>query len=443
MTLKDEMNAIRHMNGPAELLLSHRYLREINFQDNTLRDIQCKEVSGKAVRLIHNGRVGTAPGGLHTPLDRLLDTARMLSGYARPEAFTLPEADGTLQESSHSDPNVPDITMGIARDLAERLISIISRKLPEWSLSGGVIVGEAVNRLITSRGIDQRFEERAGGFYVQGTLPREGDILEIVVGRSLFPDEDTLEAIVDDLVWRARQAETVTEMPTGEYPLLIHPEALDSFLEAFSQAVNGRTVFEGISPLKDSLGRSVFDERISLLDDPLDKTLAGYSPFGDEGSISAPVTLVEKGRLKSFLTNLDYASRLNHPHTGHGSRFPGVVDEGRPSGEASISGSSWVMAPGESTFSDMMKDIKDGLYLLAAYDIWSGNLISGDISGSTHLAYRIQNGRPVGRVKDMRVSGNLYSLLGEQLLSLSKERPETSACGLRAPFLLLDRVTIA
>ena len=442
MSLHDEMNAIRQMREPAEFLLSHRYLREINFQENTLRDVQCKEVSGKAVRLMHGGRIGTAPGALDTPLNRLLDTARTLSEFGRAETFELPQGDGKLQEHIHGDPNVSDVTMEVARDLAERLLDVAGKRLPEWSLGGGVTVGDAVNRLVTSRGIDQRFEERAGGFYLQGTLPREGDILEIMIGRSEFPDADAFERIIEDFIWRARQAETVAALPAGEYPLLLHPEALDAFLDAFSQGINGRAIFEGLSPLKEKLEMPIFSDRISLVDDPLDPGLSGYAPFGDEGTKSAPVTLVDNGILKSFLTNLDYAARLKHPHTGHGSRFPGSLDESGPSGEAGIAGSSWVMAPGETAFADMMAGIGDGVFLLAAYDVWSGNLIGGDISGSTHLAYRIRNGKPAGRVKDMRVSGNLYSLLGDQLLALSKERPSTTACDLRAPYVLIDKVRI-
>lgn len=443
MGLREEMKFIRDMQDPVELLMSNRYLREINFQDSALRDVQCREVSGKAVRLMQDGRIGTAPGALETPLERLLETARTLSAYGRAETFRLPEGDGRLREQSHGDAQVKEVTVEAARDLAERLLQEVGKRLPEWSLTGSVTVGDAVNRLITSRGIDQRFEERAGGFFVQATLPREGDILDVGIMRSAFPRNGELERVVEELVWRARQAETVTDMPAGEYPLLLHPEALDGFLDALSQAVSGRAVFEGLSPLKDKIGIPIFSENISLTDNALDKSLSGYSPFGDEGTIPEPVSLIDSGRLMSFLTNLEYAARMGHPHTGHGSRFPGSLDGSGPSGDAGISGSSWVMNAGDTPFADMMAGISDGVYLVGSYDVWSGNLIGGDISGSTHLAYRIRNGKPDGRIKNMRVSGNLYRMLGEQLVTMSKERPETNACDLRAPFLLIDKVRVA
>ncbi|MCD4655528.1 TldD/PmbA family protein [bacterium] len=443
MALKNEIKAIQNIDEPAELLLSHRYLREINFQDNKLKDMQSKEVAGKAVRVIHNGRVGAAPGGLQTPLNRLMETAQKLSEFGRKAAFELPRGDGKLHEAERTDPNVPVIDPDQARGLAETLISRLCKELPDWSVSGGVIMGESINRLVTSRGIEQRFKERGAGFWTCITLPREGDLLELGAGRDTFPDNQTLDSIIEDLVWRAKHAKTVVEMPAGEYPLLLHPEALSSFLEAFNQAVKGRAIFESLSPLKNKIGKKIFDERITLVDDPTDPKLAGYSPFGDEGTISAPVTLIENGVLKSYLTDLDYAARLDQPHTGHGCRFPGSLDEGGPSGEVSISDTSWILSAGNATFNDMMSNISDGIYLLASWDVWSGNLIGGDISGSTHLAYHIKNGKPVGRIKDMRVSGNIYKLLGKKLLEVSKERPETSCSDLRAPYYLIDSVKLA
>ncbi|MBN1295199.1 TldD/PmbA family protein [bacterium] len=443
MMLNDEIARIRTMQDPVELLVSHRYLREINFQDNQLKDIQSREVSGKAVRIIHSGRVGAAPGGLQTPVDRLIDTARDLSSLGRIAAFTLPEGDGRIQEASYMDPLVPDIDLERARDLAVTIIDRLQNRLPAWVIGGGITLGHAVNRLVTSRGIDQHYEEKSAGFHILVTLPREGDLLEVVVGRSRFPDATDLDGILDELTWRARQAETVADMPSGTYPVLFHPEALSGFLSAFEQAINGRMVFDGVSPLINRIGKPIFNPRITLIDDPTDPTLAGYAPFGDEGTAARPITLVENGILQSYLTDLDYAARLGCTHTGHGSRFPGSLDEGRPSGETGIDETNWILSAGDTPVDDMLASISDGIYLLASWDVWSGNIIGGDVSGSTHLAYRIRNGHPVGRIKDMRISGNLYQMLGDQLQTMSRERPDTSAGDLRVPFLLVDGVTLA
>ncbi len=240
MDNQNEIRLIKNQIEPAELLISHRYLRTINFQDNELRDIQAREVSGKAVRIIHNGRAGTAPGSVGTPLENLLNTAKELSQHTRPVSFKIPEGSGKTEEAYHQDPLIQNIDIKIARELAERLLSRLESELPQWSLSGGITVGKAINHLVSSKGINQYFEEKACDYYVVASLPKEGDILEVVTSRSQYPNDTMFEAFVNDLVWRAKQAEKVTHIDAGKTMLLLHPEALESILTAFSHAIDGK-----------------------------------------------------------------------------------------------------------------------------------------------------------------------------------------------------------
>ncbi len=94
MTLKQTLDTIRNYPEPAELLLSHRYLREVNFQDNELKDIQCKEVSGKAVRVIHDGRVGAAPGVFRHRWTGCCPRRRSSPGWDVPRHFDCRKATG-------------------------------------------------------------------------------------------------------------------------------------------------------------------------------------------------------------------------------------------------------------------------------------------------------------------------------------------------------------
>ena len=52
-------------------------------------------------------------------------------------------------------------------------------------------------------------------------------------------------------------------------------------------------------------------------------------------------------------------------------------------------------------------------------------------------------GQLAGRLKDMRLSGNIYDLLGKQLVDLSIECPETIHNDQRAPWVLLREVTVS
>ena len=59
----------------------------------------------------------------------------------------------------------------------------------------------------------------------------------------------------------------------------------------------------------------------------------------------------------------------------------------------------------------MVKDVEEGLVIEYLMGASQGNVLSGDFSGNVLLGYKIENGKIVGRVKDTKVSGNIYRIL--------------------------------
>ena len=58
-----------------------------------------------------------------------------------------------------------------------------------------------------------------------------------------------------------------------------------------------------------------------------------------------------------------------------------------------------------------MKSTKEGLIVHNVLGLGQGNAISGEFSVNLQLAYKIENGRVVGRVKDVMLAGNIYEAL--------------------------------
>lgn len=101
-------------------------------------------------------------------------------------------------------------------------------------------------------------------------------------------------------------------VPAG---LLIH-EAVGHRLEGSRLLSTG----EG-QTFKDSVGKQILPEFLSLYDDPtLDrfegKSLVGHYPFDDEGVAAGSASLVERGRLKGFLTGREPIGK-RHASNGH------------------------------------------------------------------------------------------------------------------------------
>ena len=118
---------------------------------------------------------------------------------------------------------------------------------------------------------------------------------------------------------------------TKKYPVVFKSgQASASLLSALSALMSGKTVFDGLSLFKDSLGKRVFSEAFHLYDDPF-ALWGGYSkPFDGEGFSTEKTSLVEKGVLKNYLTSSFFARTLKVPHTkksglAGGHKFPGGV----------------------------------------------------------------------------------------------------------------------
>ncbi len=439
----NDVNKIKNYRQPVELLTSESVVNEINFQDNQLRDSQCKQVFGKALRTIHNGRIGTAHGSIIDTVDSLLNTANTLAEFGREAVFSLPAGNGS--------PVIEKFVDGIGSRLdskalvhkGNQIVKIMESRLNDWSVN--VTLGNAVteHRLMNTSGIDWTFQTESAYFITFLVNARDGDILEIFDGRMTIPEEDELESFADSLVIIARDAMNTVDVEPGQYPLLIHPQTLPAFLESFEMAIRAKGIFEGLSPLKNRRNELIFNEKFTILDDPLNRKMSNYCPVCDEGTPRKARYLVRDGVLKNFISNLEYAARTGLDHTGHGTRFPESGSSDTPSAETGTSTTNLVIAPGDLSVGEMLQGMKTGVYLMATHDIWSGNLINGDVSGSTHLAFLVRDGEIAGRIKNMRVSGNIYELFGKKLAGLSKECPDTYNNAVSAPFILINDVTLA
>jgi PmbA protein len=69
-----------------------------------------------------------------------------------------------------------------------------------------------------------------------------------------------------------------------------------------------------------------------------------------------------------------------------------------------------------------------------------GNIIGGDFSNNLSLAFKIEGGQIVGRVKDVSIAGNVYQDL-QHIETLSRET-EWVRSGLLAPYVLLSELNV-
>ncbi len=156
------------------------------------------------------------------------------------------------------------------------------------------------------------------GYFVMqdGTSRKQGSEAEWVIDLGkLDPGRTALE-------FTERTARMLGARPlrTGRYPTYFEPKAFARLLMAFWPMWSGKAVVEGKSRLAGRLGETIASPAITLVDDPTMRDGLATRPFDAEGTPARPVTLVDRGVLRAFLTNSEAARTLGLENTGHAAR---------------------------------------------------------------------------------------------------------------------------
>ncbi len=136
-------------------------------------------------------------------------------------------------------------------------------------------------------------------------------------------------------------------------------------------AVSGYSLYKGASFLAGQLGKPLAPEYVTVYDDGRMAGGLGSRPFDGEGLPTRKTIVVERGVLKSYLLDTYSGRKLGLPSTGNASRSVGE--------SPSVGPTNFYLAPGTKTAQDIIKTVKQGLYVtdLIGFGI---NMVTGDYS---------------------------------------------------------------
>jgi PmbA protein len=390
--------------------LWHRVERtSVAFESGRLKACGVSESAGMNLRILKAGRVGIAGTTATQPAD-LLDRALASAALGEAVSLAFPPATPLPPISLHSraaaDASL-DQLIAIGTELVERL----TREGCQVSVS---IEREAIEtRLMNTAGTDAAYPASAVSVSIDLTRFSGDDVLmvyDFYTGTTL-PEPADLKALVTSIERRYTPALRVAEPPVGLLPVVFTPTGLAAILLPLEQGLSGKAVLQGVSPLGDKVGQRLFDERFSIVDDPLVPGRPSSRPVDDEGVASRALPLIEAGVVRQFVYDLETAARAKTTSTGHGVR--GTFSKPR------IGFSNLIVGPpprdgsgADAAFGGgLLSGLKDALLVDDLIGVGQGNVIGGAFSHPVALAYRIQNEAVTGRVKDAAVAGNVYDLL--------------------------------
>jgi PmbA protein len=220
-----------------------------------------------------------------------------------------------------------------------------------------------------------------------------------------------------------------TKAPTGPMPVVFDPRVSASLLGHLLAAISGSAIARKTSFLLGREADELFRPDIRILDDP--HLLRGLRSraFDGEGLPTSRRALVQDGRVTGWLVESAAGRQLGLPPTGHASRGS--------AGPPGISTSNLWMEPGSATPSDLMEDIKDGLYVNELIGM-GVNTLTGDYSRGAG-GFRIRDGRLAEPVTEATIAGHLKDMF----LALIPANDLEFRHATNAPTIRIDGMTVA
>jgi PmbA protein len=193
-------------------------------------------------------------------------------------------------------------------------------------------------------------------------------------------------------------------IPSKEYTVLLRNDAAASLLGAFTANFSAENTQAGLSALKDKLGQSIANQKITIVDDPLLEEGPASRTFDSEGVSSKKLTLVESGVLQSLLHNQKTAKKEQAETTGH-------AHKDSYKGSVKVGPSNLYIQPADATFDALVAEVDEGVLITDLSGLHSGtNQVSGDFSVAAN-GFFIKDGKIQFPVNLMTIAGNFYQLL--------------------------------
>lgn len=416
----------------------------VTFESNKLKMADTKSVTGAALRVIKDGRIGfSATTALHEE-DKLVDAAVESSKWGPAAGFDFPgSSPAGYPDVKTVDESAQHLSLEDLMHMGSRYISC-ARKAHDHVQAGATIGRRhAVQRIANTSGLDVSTEKTGVWSFIEASLMRGTDLIAIY--GPVLPLDSPLDpdAIGDEVAERIRRGLPISEVKTGAIPVIFTSDAMDAILLPLQAGLNGKNVLMGMSPVGDKVGSRVLDERVSVYDDPTIPRAPRSASFDGEGIACARRPLIESGVVRGFYFDLITAARSGKTSTGNGSRHPiGYSQSSGIDTPPQPIPSNLVFEQGTASVEDLIALMGDGLIVHNVLGLGQGNVLAGEFSLNVSLGYLVKEGKITGRVKNTMISGNAYDLLGDCLVAIGNDRKITPFMAI-APSVLFDRVSVS
>jgi predicted Zn-dependent protease len=224
------------------------------------------------------------------------------------------------------------------------------------------------------------------------------------------------DELATEVIEKAQRNQNAQPVEPGVYEVVLEEYAVAEMLAFMSFIGFGAlAVQEERSFMR--LGERITGEEVSIWDDGLDRTGIPAS-FDFEGVPKQRVDLITRGVASGLVYDMQTATRAGRQSTGHGLPAPNT------DGPFAV---NLFMKPGGTAKSDLMRDIKRGIWVTRFWYVRVVQPKASIITGMTREGtFLIENGQITRPVKDLRFTQSILEALNGTLAISRSTKLEVS-----------------
>ncbi len=413
-----------------ELIISEAEGHSVVFESDFFKRVESSQSQGIGLRTIQEGKIGFSFSNDFDDrhiVDRALESAL----FGEEACFRFSESKN-VPELPLYHPEVMDTPIESMIGFGERAIEAIKDYNPEIKVDVGIEKETYQITLKTSNGFDHSYRKSFYSVGVNGLLAKNDQLLSISKGKTRYQAFEDIAFLTEPIIEQFKLSTKSANIKTGSYKILFTPRAFRSLLSILTPSLNGKAVQKGISPLDHRLGELIVSKDFTLTDNGILEDGLATAPFDGEGTLTQKNHLFTNGVLNTFIYDLQTAGLMKEKSTGSGSR-----------GYSSLPSPSLRnlrVEPGNESYESLLSGMDEGILVDQFIGAGQSNVMAGEYSMNLALAFKVEKGDIVGRLKDVMMSGNVFESLNHVIALGDRVYREGSG---DFPYVLLDQISVS
>lgn len=378
----------------------------INIVQSDIESIRKKDITKTGFRVYENGFIGIA--GAVGEVDEFklekgaIENLKLEIPYPYEPSTDMVKTVDYRKEIFSNEEFVKEI---------EELLKILRQEFPDFIFSNKIYIQEFETKLINDAGLDLTNMDRV---IIVAIVIKEKTSINVFDAFFTYIDREySRDIILDNIRETLIAYKNEVKLPIQRKQPVIFMEDDSLPLMKIINEMNGYKVGTGASLFTDFIGEKKFSDKFTLYQSAEEEDLTGIEFFDAEGIVNHnyTYTLIENGKIITPYTDKKTAAQFNLPLTGSASADYDKVPSLEPRNLK-------VKSSDKS-----LKELLNGQLAVLVFIASGGDFTQEGVFGTpVQLAFLTDGEKLLGRLPELKVSGELYSMFGEDYIGKSKDK---------------------